>query len=213
MMISARVRNSFVAAVVAIIVSGCASQPNAVVPAQSASSLAVLPQAGPPACKGQKTTKSNSTAVETLSGKGGSLCIPAFRGFGGALGYPGASPSGKVTVTSTTINDDFPYPGSGSPIFYLEIALPAATSFGARLPPASGLTAKTIKAKADYTVFLAYLKYGFWYAGSTCYAVAKPGKFGGVLAGLGEVLKSATFGGAYTILLEIYPNKQSGTAC
>ncbi len=212
-MISDRVRNSLVAAIVAGLVSGCASQPNVMVLPQNAASLVAFPPAGPPACKGQKTTKSNSTAVETLSGKGGSLCIPAFHGFGGALGYPGASPSGKVTVTSTTIDDNFPYPGSGSPIFYLEIALPAATTFGATLRAASGLTAKTIKAKADYTVFLSYKKYGFWYSGSTCYAVAKSGKFGGVLVGLGEVLKSASFGGPYTILLEIYPNKQSGTAC
>jgi hypothetical protein len=118
-----------------------------------------------------------------------------------------------VTVTSTTIDNNFPYPGSGKPIFYLEIALPAATTFGSTLHAGSGLTGKTIKTKADYTVFSEYLKYGFWYQGLSCYTVAKPGKYGGVLDGLGAVLKGQSFGGPYTLLFEVYPNQQSGTAC
>ncbi len=208
-----RARNVLAAAIVAGIVSGCASQSNVTMPQENAAGSIILPQAGPPACKGQKTTKSSSSAAEKLSSKAGSLCIPTFHGFGGSLEYPGATPAGKVTVTSTTIDNGFPTQGSGTPAFYLEIALPAATAFGSALHAGSGLTGKTIKAKADYTVFSAYLKYGFWYAALSCYTVAKPGKHGGVLDGLGTVLKGQSFGGPYTLLFEVYPNQQSATPC
>jgi hypothetical protein len=210
---SARARNVLFAAVVASIVCGCASQSNDAVPQGSAPNSIVLPQAGPPACKGQKTTKTYSSAEETLSSKGGSLCIPKFRGLGGSLEYPGAKPSGKVTVTSTTIDNGFPYPGSGTPVLYLQIELPAATQFASKLRAGGGLTGKPIKAKSDYTVFSNYIKYNVWYAGSSCYAVAKHGKHGGVLAGLSSVLEGQSFGGPYTLLLEVYPNQQSQTLC
>jgi hypothetical protein len=213
MRFSIRAGTVLAAAIGATIVFGCASQSNATMPQANAPSSIVLPQVGPPACKGQKNTKTNSSAAETLSGKGGSLCIPSFHGLGGGLGYPGAIPSGKVTVTSTTIDNSFPSLGSGTPVFYLEIALPAATTFGSTLHFGTGLTGKAIKAKTDYTVFSAYLKYGLWYQALSCYTVAKPGKYGGVLGALGEVLKGQTFGGAYTLLFEVYPNQQSGTAC
>ena len=201
------------ATLAAALVSGCALQSLGTMPRGDAPNSIVLPQTGPPACKGQKVTKTYSSVAGTLSSKGGALCIPTFHGLGGSLGYPAAKPSGKVTVTSTTIDNGFPYPGSGTPVFYLEIALAGATTFGSPLHTATGLTGKAIKAKSQYTVFLDYLKYGLWYQGSSCYAVAKPGKYGGVLTGLGEVLKGQTFGGAYTILLEVYPNQQSSTAC
>ncbi|MGC1381065.1 MAG: hypothetical protein WA814_08590 [Candidatus Baltobacteraceae bacterium] len=203
----------FSATLAAIAVSGCASQSNATMPQLNAPSSIVLPQAGPPACKGQKNTKTYSSAVETLSNKDGALCIPSFHGLGGTLEYPGAKPSGKVTVTSTTIDNGFPYPGTGTAVFYMEIALPAATSFGKTLHAGSGLTGKQIKSKADYTVFLSYFKYGFWYAGSSCYTTATPGKYGGVLGHLASVLKGQSFAGPYTILLEVYPNQQSTTTC
>jgi len=177
------------------------------------SSSIVVPQAGPPACKGQKTTKTDSSVTETLSSKGGSLCIPTFHGLGGSLEYPGARPSGKVKVTSTTIDGGFPYPGSGTPVLYLEIALPAATTFGSTLHAGGGLTGKTIKAKADYTVFSEYSKYGLWYAALSCSTVAKHGKHGGVLSGLGAVLDGQSFGGPYTLLFEVYPDQQSQTSC
>ncbi len=207
-------RARIVAAVIAAtIVSACGSQPTATMPAVNAPSANVQPQAGPAACKGQKTTKKYSSVAETLLGKDASLCIPTFAGLGGALAYPAAKPSGKVTVTSTTIDNNFPYPGSGTPVFYLEIALPAATTFGNTLRAATGLTGKKIKAKTDYTVFLSYLKYGFWYGGPSCYTTSTAGKFGGVVGKLGSVLKGQSFAGSYTILLEVYPTQQSATAC
>jgi len=207
-----RARSVLAAAIVASIVSGCASQSNDAVPQQSVPTSIVLPQAAPPACKGQKNTKAGSSAEETLSSKGGSLCIPSFHGLGGSLEYPGATPSGKVTVTSTTVDDGFPTPGSGAAVLYVEIALPAATQFASKLRAGGGLSGKAIKAKTDYTVFSNY-KNTFWYAGPSCYAVAKHGKHGGELAGLGEVLEGQNFTGGYTLLFEIYPSQQSQTLC
>ena len=210
---SLRFCSALAVALAAGVASGCASQSNPTLPQGDVPSAIVLPQAGPPACKGQKNTKTYSSAAETLSSKGGRLCIPVFHAIGGSLEYPGAKPSGKVTVTSTTINNGYPYPGSGTPIFYSLIALPGATTFGSTLPAGSGLTGKAIKAKAKYTVFFNYYKYGFWYSVSSCYAVAKPGKFGGVLDRLGALLKGQSFGGAYTLLFEVYPNQQTSSAC
>ncbi len=207
------IRNVLAAAVVASVVFGCASQSNDTMPQGYAPSSILLPEAGPHACKGQKTTKTSSSVVETLSSKGGSLCIPTFHGLGGSLEYPGAKPSGKVTVTSTTIDSGFPYPGSGTPVLYLQIALPAATQFASKLRAGGGLTGKTIKAKSDYTVFSNYLEYNLWHAGSSCYEVAKHGQHGGVLASLSQVLEGQSIGGPYTILFEIYPGQQSATSC
>ena len=171
-----------------------------------------MPQAAPPACKGQKTTKTSATANETLSNKGGSLCIPSFHGLGGSLEYPAAKPSGKVVVTSTTVDSGFPTPGSGTAVLYVTIVLPAATQFASKLRTGGGLSGKALKAKTDYTIFSNYLN-TFWYAGSSCYAVAKHGKHGGQLAGLGSLLEGQSYAGSYTLLFEIYPGQQSQTLC
>lgn len=197
----------------AILFSACASPSASTLPQANDAPSIVVPAVGPPACKGQKTTKTYSSASERLLGKDASLCIPSFRGLGGALAYPAAKPTGAVTVTSTTIDNGFPYPGTGTAIFYLEVALPSATTFGKTLRAATGLTGKAIKAKAPYTVFSFYLKYGFWYTGQSCYTTATAGKYGGVLQRLGTVLKGQSFASAYTLLFEVYPGQQSGTAC
>ncbi len=70
-----------------------------------------------------------------------------------------------------------------------------------------GLTGKQIKAKAAYTVFGSYYKFGFWYAGSSCYSTATPGKYGGALGHLAEVLEGQSFSGPFTVLLEVYPKQ------
>ena len=104
-------RARIVAAVIAAtIVSACGSQPTATMPAVNAPSANVQPQAGPAACKGQKTTKKYSSVAETLLGKDASLCIPTFAGLGGALAYPAAKPSGKVTVTFNHDRQQLPLP-------------------------------------------------------------------------------------------------------
>jgi hypothetical protein len=209
---SARARIA-AAAIAGALVAGCASQSVSTMPQAGTPTVIVQPQTGPPACSGQKVTKKYSSVTERLLGKAASLCIPTFQGLGGALGYPAAKPVEKVTVTSTTIDNGFPYPGSGTPVFYLEVALPGATSFGTTLRAATGLTGKKIKAKTAYTVFLSYLKYGFWYGGPSCYTTATAGKYGGAVQKLGSVLKGQSFGGAYTLLFEVYPGQQSGTSC
>ena len=53
----------------------------------------LLPNAGPPACKGQKDTKQYASLTVKLSTKGGSFCIPEFGGFGGKIKYPSANPA------------------------------------------------------------------------------------------------------------------------
>lgn len=53
--------------------------------------------AGPPTCKGQRTTKNYGDITVTLKTKGGFL-HPSVRGFGGSMPYPGVERSVKLTL-------------------------------------------------------------------------------------------------------------------
>jgi hypothetical protein len=220
-------RNLFALAILAISASGCTGQSNAVLPSQgnAAASLVSFPLAAPRDCKGQKKGSSGPSATETLSAKGGSLCIPAIDGVGGFLEYPGAKPSVKVTVTATTKDDDhFPYPPNqpnAKAVIYVEIASDGTTTtFGTKLRSGAGVTGKGIKPHSTYTAYSAFKGFGgFWKQPSgetTCFAVAKAGKDGGVI-GLGSLLKGQTISTAPAsasgtpFLIEIFPGEQSGT--
>jgi hypothetical protein len=218
--------------VVAIaLVAGCAGH-STVIPTQGTSEgsdavvpLVSLPLAAPRDCKGQKKKGSDASATETLSAHGGSLCIPAIDGVGGALEYPGAKPSVKVTVTTTTKNSDhFPYPPNqpdAKAVIYLEIgSTGTSTTFGTALRSGAGVSGKGIKPHSTYTAYSAFETFGgFWKqpsGESTCFAVAKAGKRGGVI-GLGSLLKGQTINSAPAsasgtpFLIEIFAGQESGT--
>lgn len=173
----------------------------------------LLPERVPAPCKGQKTTKTFAQLKETLSPKGGKLCIPAFDGFGGTLQYPAANPSVSLTLTSSTKNKKLPKLGKGTPIFYLQLALSGATSFGTNLPAGGGLTGKKLTPGTTYTAFGQASAYGITISFKPCYITAVKGPFGGVIGGLGTLLKGLNAPVPAKGFIEIYPGKQASGKC
>lgn len=174
----------------------------------------VLPNAGPPACKGQKTTKNYSSLTVTLSTKGGSFCIPAYGGFGGSVKYPGANPSVKLNLISSTKDyNHLPQLGQGTAIFYLQLALSGGTSFAPKVQAGGGLTAKKIVPGKPYTAYGQATISGFTFSFGPCYSVAKTGKYGGVIGGIGTLLKGQTIFAAASGVIELYSGKQTSTKC
>ena len=111
-----------------------------------------VPDAALPACKGQKTTKVYaSLGAKPLSTKGGTLCVPRFKNWGGTMTYPGPTTSG---VTASLISSTTPYSGPlwpsfppGTPIFYIQFnTTNGDVSFGTKLPGPGALAGKQLKA-------------------------------------------------------------------
>lgn len=222
-----RMKNlSFVlgSAVLAALPGGCAGH-SAVIPAQVTSLAPPMAQlfepdvTTPPACKGQKKKKLYAFATEPLSKKGGSLCIPAFGGYGGTVVYPHVTTSTKVTVTSSTTNYakvPLPISGSQTPIFFFNLSISASTGFTTKLGIGGGLTSKKIKVKQTYTAFIEGERTGFWHGVTQCYTVAKSGKYGGVLPGLGSLLKGLSdsgFSGYDPFEIFIYTGQLANNQC
>src|SRR5579863_4154385 len=142
------------AAISAALLTGCGLHGTMVPPAGSSSVAVSLPYAKLHDCKGQQNSQYYATLTVTLLTKGGSVCIPTFGGFGGSVRYPGASPSVNLTLTSSTTNyDNMPQLGSGTPIFYLQLAISGGTSFGTKVKAGGGLTSQSITPGQTYTVF------------------------------------------------------------
>lgn len=218
-MIHARfdLRLSFVAA--ASLLTACA-QHGAMLPQMPVASgeaslrAPVLPDATPPKCNGQKTTKQYASLTETLSTKGGSVCIPEFGGFGGTVKYPSANPSVELTLTSSTTNyAHLPELGTGSAIFYLQLGLSGPTSFGSNSTAGGGLTSKQIKPGQAYTAFGEAIVFSVPIQFTPCYTIAKRGKYGGVIGGLGTLLKGQSVPVKASGFIEIYSGKQASAKC
>jgi len=173
-----------------------------------------IPDRNPPKCKGQKDSKKYSSVTATLSTKGGSFCIPEFGGFGGKVKYPGANPSVKLTVTTSTTNyDQMPQLGQGNPIVYLQLGISGKTSFAYKAGVGGGLTSKSITPGQPYTAYGQAKIYGFPVNFGPCYAVATKGKYGGVLGGIGTLLQGASVPAAATAVVEVYSGNQGGGEC
>jgi hypothetical protein len=197
---------------VTALLCACAQHGSGVLPAAPAS--VVLPDAVPPSCKGQKTTKQYASLTETLRTQGGKLCVPAFGGFGGSVEYPSADPSVKMKLISSTSNyDKMPALGPGKPIFYLQLAISGGTYFGTNEPAGGGLAAKKIVPGDSYTAFGEATIDGFTVKFTPCYIVAKKSPYGGVIGGIGSLLKSQDVPAAATGVIEIYPGKHAGGKC
>lgn len=201
------------AAGAAALLSACAHT-SGLVPGSPAATQAVLPLADPPMCKGQQNAKDHATVTETLRTKGGSLCIPEFGGFGGKVRYPGASPSVQVTLTSSTTNyDNMPELGQGTAIFYLQLAISGGTTFGNKVRRGGGLTAAQIQPGYPYTVYGQAVVFGIKVNFGPCYAVATQGKYGGVIGGVGSLLKGEQVPAAGNAVLEVYSGQQTSSPC
>jgi hypothetical protein len=187
------------------LVSGAASFENAF----------VSPDAGPPNCKGQKTTNQYASDTEKFLSKGGSICIPAFGGLGGTVAYPPANPSVSVSLISSTTNYNHKLPSlyQGTPIFYLQLSIAAGTSFGQNVRAGGGLTGKPITPGSTYTAYAQAVVYGIKINFTPCYAVAVKGKYGGVIGGVGTLLKGQSVPGAASGVIEIYPGKSASGKC
>lgn len=170
-----------------------------------------LPDASPPKCKGQKSTKNYASLAQKLSTQGGSLCVPAFGGFGGTIRYPGANPSVKMTLKSSTKNfDHFPALGSGKVLFYLGLALSGGTSFGTNVPAGGGVSSKSLQPGKPYTAFGEAVIFGIQVNFTPCYTVAKSSKYGGTIGGLGTLLKNQNVPSAASGVIEVYSGHQAG---
>lgn len=172
------------------------------------------PDSGPPKCSGQKNSKNYASVTTTLSTKGGSFCIPAYGGFGGSVKYPGADPSVKLNLISSTTNyDHLPKLGRGTPIFYLQLALSGGTRFASKLQAGGGLTAEQIVPGKAYTAYGQAAISGFTINFGPCYSVATKGKYGGVIGGIGTLIKGQSVPVAVSGVIEIYSGKQTRTKC
>jgi hypothetical protein len=172
------------------------------------------PDLKPPPCKGQKTTKNYASLTVKLSTQGGSLCIPAFGGFGGSVKYPSANPSVKLHLISSTTNYNHqPKLGKGMAIFYLQLALSGGTSFGTNVQAGGGLTSKKIVPDQPYTAYGQAVVSGFKVLFGPCFVVATKGKYGGVIGGIGTLLKGRSIPVAARGVIEVYAGKQTGTQC
>lgn len=175
----------------------------------------IVPDTGPPPCKGQKTSQQYSSVTEKLTIKGGSLCIPAFGGLGGSITYPPANPGTKISLISSMSNYNGKLPSlhSGTPIFYLQLAIAGATTFGKNAPAGGGLTGKVIKAGSTYTAYAQAVVHGFPVNFTPCYAIATKGKYGGVIGGVGALLKGQSVPASTSGVIEIYPGKSANGKC
>jgi hypothetical protein len=209
-----------IGALSAALLAGCA-QHGAMLPSTPLSPAwlgalqgAVRPDSGPPSCRGQKSTKNYSSLTVTLSTRGGSLCIPEYGGFGGSVKYPGANPSVKLQLISSTTNyDHLPELGQGTAIFYLQLALSGATQFGSHVKAGGGLTAKEILPGMPYSAYGQATISGFTLKFGPCYSVATKGKYGGVIGAIGTLLKGVTIPVAAKGIIELYSGKQTSTKC
>lgn len=175
-----------------------------------------VPTSGAQACSGQTTTGTSAAATETLATAGGSLCIPAFGSFGGTIVYPTVSTSISATLTSSTTNiAGYPALSSGTPIFYLQLALSGATTFGTGTTAGGGLTSTSIIPGQTYSVFGQATIFGITAALTPCVTTATDGANAtGTISGLGTVLKGQSVPAAAMGLLEIYSGSTAGAgAC
>lgn len=198
------------------ILAGCGAH-NGLIPANDPASVFATAPNRVANCKGQKTANTFATDSNTLQSSGGLLCVPTFGGFSGTIAYPPANPSVIMKLVSSTTNYNkklLPLgPSTESPIFYLQLSIAKATAFGTNAPAGGGLTSKALKPSQTYTAYGHAEVGGFPVELGSCYLVAKKGKKGGVIAGIGTLLKGQTVPAGAHALLEIYAGKQSTSKC
>lgn len=203
------------------VLSACASH-TAFLPAGSSAQFGASPaasfalgDAAPAPCKGQKTTANFSSIRERLQTAGGALCIPSIGGYGGSILYPSAKPSVTLTLTSSTKNytGNLPQLSKGHPMFYEQLAISGKTTFGSNVKAGGGLSGRQFVANKAYTVFAQATAVGVKVNLTPCYAVATKSPFGGLLGGLGTILKNQKVLIPATAVLEVYPGKSAKERC
>jgi hypothetical protein len=174
-----------------------------------------------PSCKGQTTTKQYaSVGAKTLSTKGGTLCVPRFKGWGGSISYPGPTVPGITMslISSTTAYSGPLWPPNppGPPIFYIQFTVSSSSvDFGSKVPKGGELASKQLKVNKPYTVVAALTAFGsLWENLGECYTKASAGTYGPSLTGIGRVLAGHGFAGAGTRgVVQIVPGKFVSNRC
>jgi hypothetical protein len=197
-----------ISALAIALLAGCAGQSSLTPPPANLGAADTLQRLGTgvpdftpvPKCKGQKLTKYYAeVAKEAMKTSGGSLCVPAFSGWGGALQYPKTYGSYGYNVklissTKAYSGGNFPPAGSQKPIFYLQLAFNSFPGFYPTLPKGNPLVSSHLIPKKSYTVELSEYLYGLgWSSAISCYQVAAKSKYGGSLAAVGAVFDQLTF--------------------
>jgi hypothetical protein len=196
----------------AIALSACAQHGGALVPT-SFQSVAV-PNLNPPSCPGQVNESEYATRTAKLRLRGGAFCIPEYGGFGGKLDYPNLNSAIALTLSSSTQNyDNFPTLGSGTPIFYLAFSTSGAVTIGNRVRTHNGLSSKQILVGEPYTAYGEVTVYGIGAKFGPCYTTATKGKYGGLLSGIGTLLKGQQIPVKVSGVIEIYSGQQTGIKC
>jgi hypothetical protein len=182
-------------------------------PPVSTSDIGGVVSHSPPPCSGQKTNRKYASTVVAISKKPKTLCVPAFRGFGGYIGFPAAKPPGMITLQDSTtyINFRLPKLNSHAPIFYLQWVASWAITLGKKVPE-SWITGKRIVPGQTYTAFGRVAEDAKTLNLRPCYAVATKSIYGGAFSGLGSLF--ADHKGAFFIWsLGIYPGKEASSHC
>ena len=197
--------------------AACAGNTATTVPfAPSAPQSLLLPaaKATPAPCKGQKDKTDYASATVTLSKKGGAFCVPSFGGIGGTIEYPDANPSISAVLKSSTTNyANLPELGTGTAIFYLQMAPNGGTTFSTKVKDGGGVTGKGIVAKKPYTIYAQAQLGTYVFKFTPCYEVATKGKYGGVITGLGTLFSDAIIYPGTTAFFEIYKGQQTSYVC
>ena len=168
-----------------------------------------------PSCDGQHTTGKYGELTARLKRTGGSLCIPAFAGFGGSMQYPRVDRSGKLTIRTSSENlyDEPELGDSGAPMVYVNLHFHRGTHFGKKVQSDAGLTSAAIVAGDSYTAYgivgVGHLILRF----PPCYSVATQGPYGGIFPNLGNLFSETTVTGAGYGVIEIYSGEQVSQAC
>ena len=193
--------------------SACAQRAGTLPPAAIGQ---VSPLAVPPDCKGQQNSKQYAALTGPLKSSGGAFCIPAYGGFGGNLEYPNASYNGSVNLTLTSSVKNYnhqPKLGSGKPIFYIQFAISGAVSFGGNLKAGGGLTSAKIVSGNAYSLYGQATVLGQQIDLGPCYVTATKGKYGGVIGGLGSLVKNREVPTAASGVIEIYSGEATSYPC
>ncbi len=174
--------------------------------------------AAPPNCKGQKkTTDYAKGPAQKLSTKGGTLCVPRFKSWGGSMDYPSPSGAGYTMslTTSTTAYSGGYWPPTepGAAIFYIAFQLNSTTDFGTKLPKGGALSSTQLKVNKPYTITGEAGGGSLWFGLGECYIKARAGKDGPYLTDLGYVFYGRYLFGNTFGVIEVIPGKFTSTKC
>ncbi len=197
--------------------------PSTVVPSQGAQSVSEGAQRGDALtpCKGQKNkTKYASLGPKALLAKGGLLCVPLYKGWGGTMTYPNVETAGVTAslISSTTEYSPplWPPVGSVKPIFLIQFTVNNdRVAFGTKIPKGGALVWKDLVVKHTYSIYSALQSFGsLWQNEGACYTVAFKTKDGPAITGLATAMAGHGFQAAGTrLVIEILPGKLYSNHC